>query len=274
MSVLAIILIALFIVLGLRYFEQKMIYFPLKFPDGYWDTSQFPGKIEDCAFQAADGIRLHGWFAHASNPKSKPVPTLLFFHGNAGNLSHRITNIAYLIQIGVNVFIFDYRGYGKSEGKPDEQGLYTDAVAAYQYLVSREDVAKNHIVFFGRSLGGAVAVELATRKPCDKLILEATFTSIKDMTQGMFAGFPVHYLVHSKFDVLSKIKAMHVPLLLIHGNRDTIVPFAQGKRLFAAANKPKWFYEIEGADHNDTYEVGGDAYFDRLLRFIHTDLGT
>jgi fermentation-respiration switch protein FrsA (DUF1100 family) len=167
------------------------------------------------------------------------------------------------------VFIFDYRGYGKSEGKPNERGLYADAIAAYEYLVSRDDVEKDHIVFFGRSLGGAVAVELATQKPCEKLILESTFTSIKDMTKEMFNGLPVHYIVHTKFDSLTKIEKIRVPLLLIHGNQDTVVPFEQGKRLFNAANEPKHFYEILGADHNDTYEVGGRLYFERLSQFIH-----
>lgn len=271
MLVFVAIVIIFFLFLGLRYVEQKMIYFPIPFPEGYWDISLFPGQIEDCSFQAEDGTRLHGWFVHAVNPRNDSISTLLFFHGNAGNLSHRITNITYLIQLGINVFIFDYRGYGKSEGKPDEEGLYMDAIAAYRYLISRDDVDTNRIVFFGRSIGGAVAVELAVKKPCEKLILESTFTSINDMTKEMFGGLPIHYVVHSKFDSLTKIGQIHIPLLSIHGTHDTIVPFEQGKRLFAAANEPKWFYEIEGADHNDTYDVGGDAYFERLSWFLHTD---
>ncbi len=267
---IAVITLAL-LFFSLRYIEPKMIYFPMPFPQGYWDTSQFPGQIEDCTFQTGDGVTLHGWFAHAVNPGNEPAPTLLFFHGNAGNLSHRLTNIASLMQLGANVFIFDYRGYGKSEGKPDEQGLYTDAAAAYQYLWARADVNKDRIIFFGRSLGGAVAVELATKKSCDRLILEATFTSAKDMVLEMFNGLPIHFLIRSKFDSLSKIKSIHVPLFLIHGNLDAVVPIEQGKRLFAEANEPKYFYEIEGADHNNTFDVGGNTYFERFARFIHSD---
>lgn len=274
-ALVLIILIGIVVfVIGLRRLERHMIYFPIKFPEGYWDTSQFSGHIEDCTFQTEDGVRLHGWFARAlseQNIEAEPLRTLLFCHGNAGNITHRTANIAYLVQLGINVFIFDYRGYGKSEGKPDEQGLYADALAAYEYLLSRGDVDKEKIVFFGRSLGGAVAVDLATKRPCEKLIVESTFTSVKDMSKSIFGALPVHYLVKTQFDSLSKIGTIQVPLLFIHGNRDTIVPFELGKRLFAAANEPKTFYEIQGADHNDTYEVGGKEYFERLSRFIVTE---
>ena len=266
---IVLLLVVIVAIVGIRFAEQKMIYFPMVFPDGYWDTSNFPGRLEDCTFQTEDGVTLHGWFAYASSSGNTPRRTLLFLHGNAGNITHRLTNIAYLIRGGgLNVCIFDYRGYGKSEGSPDEQGLYADAVAAYNYLLSRKDVNKEQIAFFGRSLGGAVAVELALHKPCEKLILESTFLSIKAMAAEVVGFLPVHYLLRSKFDSLSKIARIHVPLLMIHGNQDTIVPFEQGKQLFTAANEPKCFYEIQGADHNDTYDIGGDAYFNHLRAFL------
>lgn len=268
-AIIALILLVFIGVIGLRLAEHKMIYYPMTFPQGYWDTSMFTGHLEDCRFRAKDGVMLHGWFVHAINASEQPRRTLLFLHGNAGNITHRQTNIALLIQRGLNVFIFDYRGYGRSEGKPSEQGLYEDAVAAYEYLLTRQDVQPEHIVLFGRSLGGAVAVELATRKPCEKLILESTFTSIRDMARRMFGPLPVHHIIRSQFDSLTKIGMIHVPLLVIHGNQDAIVPFEQGKRLFEAANAPKFFYEIRGADHNDTYDIGGDAYFERLTAFIY-----
>ncbi|MDY0093657.1 MAG: alpha/beta hydrolase [Candidatus Vecturithrix sp.] len=266
---IALLLLVIIIFVVIRFAEQKMIFFPTVFPGGYWDTSFFPGQIEDCSFRAEDGVVLHGWFAHAISSNIRPRRTLLFFHGNAGNITHRQTNIAYLIQRGLNVFIFDYRGYGKSEGKPSEQGVYADAVAAYEYLAARKDVQPEHIMFFGRSLGGAVAIELATRKPCEKLIVESTFTSIQDMAREIVGPIPVHFLLRSRFDSLSKIGTIHTPLLIIHGNQDTIIPFEHGKRLFAAANVPKFFYEIQGADHNNTYELGGTAYFNRLTTFIY-----
>lgn len=266
---LASIALIVLAMIGIRLAEHKLIYYPMVYPNGYWDTSRFPGRLEDCTFRAEDGVTLHGWFAHATASNPGPRRTLLFLHGNAGNITHRQTNIAYLIQRGLNVFIFDYRGYGKSEGTPSEQGLYADAVAAYEYLLTRQDVQPEHLVLFGRSLGGAVAVELATRKPCEKLILESTFTSIKDMAREILGPLPVGFIIRSQFDSLAKIQAVHVPLLVIHGNQDAIIPFEQGKRLFAAANAPKSFYEIHGADHNNTYDIGGEAYFERLTAFIY-----
>lgn len=266
---IALIVLVIVGIIGIRLAEQKMMYYPMVFPQGYWDTSHFPGRLEDCTFRTEDGVALHGWFAHAAVSDTRPRRTLLFLHGNAGNITHRQTNIAHLIQRGLNVFIFDYRGYGKSEGTPSEQGLYADAAAAYEYLLRRQDVQPEHIVFFGRSLGGAVAVELATRNPCEKLILESTFTSIKDMARDLFGPLPAHVILRSQFDSFTKIRTIHVPLLVIHGNQDRIVPFEQGKRLFSAANAPKCFYEIHGADHNNTYDLGGNAYFERLTAFIY-----
>lgn len=273
-AVLVFIILGICFLIGIRRLERNMIYYPAKFPEGDWDTSIFPGRIEDCWFETADGLRLHGWFAHALtedlNRQDQQPPTLLFCHGNAGNITHRLANVAYLIQLKIHVFIFDYRGYGKSQGSPGEQGLYRDAVAAYEYLLSREDVDPSRIVLFGRSLGGAVAVDLATKKPCDRLILESTFTSAKEMTRTMFGNWPMHYLIKSQFNSLARIADIHVPLLCLHGTQDTIVPFELGQRLFAAANEPKLFYAIQGADHNDTYEIGGRAYFEALSRFIHS----
>lgn len=273
-GVILLAVLGIVVVFGLRRLERNMLYFPTKFPEGNWDLGQFSQYIEVCTFNTADGLTLHGWFAHAlvedDISEENPPYTILFCHGNAGNITHRLENVLLLAQLGLNVCIFDYRGYGKSEGRPNEQGVYNDAVAAYDYLLSREDVAKDKIVVFGRSLGGAVAVELATRKPCYKLILESTFSSVKDMTKTMFGALPVHYLVHTKFDSLSKIKRIQIPLLYIHGTDDAIVPFELGSRLFDAANEPKAFYAIQGADHNDTYEVGGREYFERIAQFIHT----
>lgn len=273
--VLMLVIVAVAAVLVLRRFEPRLIFFPAKFPDGYWDTSQFPElQIEECWFTAEDGVRLHGWFAPAqlTEPQSAaaPIPTLLFCHGNAGNLSGRVMNVAALVRLGINVFIFDYRGYGKSEGEPTEQGVYRDAMAAYDYLVARDDVQRKHLVLFGRSLGGAVAVDLATKRPCSRLILEATFTSAADMARGAFGPFPIHYVLKTRFDSLSKIRDIRVPLLCIHGTQDTVVPFALGQRLFEAAHEPKTFYPIPGADHHNTYEVAGPAYFGKLTRFLQT----
>ena len=272
---LVVVILGICFFIGMRRLERNILYYPAKFPEGDWDTSVFPWHIEECWFETEDHVRLHGWFAHAvideSGQPASQLPTVLFCHGNAGNITHRLANVAYLTQLGINVFIFDYRGYGKSQGAPGEEGLYRDAVAAYEYLLSRKDIDHTRIVLFGRSLGGAVAVELATKKPCDKLILESTFTSVKEMTKAMFGNWPVHYLVKSQFNSLAKIGGIHVPILCFHGTQDSIVPLELGQRLFAAANEPKVFYAIEGADHNDTYDIGGREYFERFSQFIHSD---
>ena len=231
-----------------------------------------PGNVglvfEDVSFAAADGTRLHGWFI----PGDSDV-TLLWFHGNAGNIGHRVDNIALIHRrLGVNVFIFDYRGYGRSDGKPSEQGTYMDADAALEYLRSRDGVDPEKIVLFGRSLGASVAVEMATRYKAYAVILESPFTSISAMarrTYGILAHVvPVGAIVKSRYDSMSKIKDVHAPLMVLHGDRDDIVPFDVGRELFEAANEPKRFYTIEGASHNDTYATGGEPYFDAIRRFL------
>lgn len=268
---LLLIIVALTLYIGLRRMERKMLYYPMRYPEGDWDTYWFPGVLEDCFITTSDEVTLHGWFARLTPENLEKLPyTLLFFHGNAGNITHRLENVALLIRGGLQVFMFDYRGYGRSQGHPSEQGLYRDGLAAYDYLLSREDVDAEKIILFGRSLGGAVAVEIATQRPCDKLILESTFTSVKDMAHILFGNVPVEMLAQSRFDSLAKIVTLRMPLLMIHGAEDEVVPFALGQRLFAAANEPKAWYVLDGAGHNDTYVIGGQEYFTRLVRFIQT----
>ncbi len=222
---------------------------------------------EDVWFQASDGVRLNGWFIPAPNARA----TFLWCHGNAGTIADRVDNIQRLHHlIGVNVFIFDYRGYGQSDGTPSEAGLYRDAEAARTWLLARPEIAGTRLVYFGRSLGSAVAVELARRHPPDGLIIETPFTSIADMARLMFPWVPVGPLLRMRFDSLKKIPSIHVPLLIVHGDRDSLVPHTMGQRLFEAANPPKRLYTVPGADHNDTYLVGGTAYFAELQRFLES----
>lgn len=260
--VIALLLFALLI----RLSENKLIYYPMKVYD--WSPKSFDLQLEDCFFETRDGEKLHGWLYKDDDP----VATILWCHGNAGNISHRLDNLAKLAELPVNVFIFDYRGYGKSSGSPDEAGVYRDAEAAYDYLVNRDDIDPNRIVIFGRSLGGAVAVDLATKRNCAALILESTFTSAKDMARNAFAGLPFDFVIKTKFDSIRKISRLHMPILFLHGTSDDIVPLKLGRELFHAANEPKEFYEIPGAGHNDTYMVGGADYFRKLGDFISRSL--
>lgn len=256
----AVILLAL----GIRIFENKFIYFPSVYPAGFWVPQKAGVPAEDCWFAAEDGVQLHGWYVAKDTARA----TLLWCHGNAGNLSDRLDNLARLRQLPLNIFIFDYRGYGRSQGTPDEAGIYRDARAAYDYLVTRKHVQPERLIIFGRSLGGAVAVDLATQRACAGLILESTFTSAKDMAKRMFGFLPVYLLTKTRFDSIRKIRNVTVPKLFIHGTADQTVPHSLGVRLYEAAPGPKGFYEIPGADHNDTYLTGGKAYFQKLSAFI------
>jgi len=263
-------------------FEDRLIYFPSKYPDGFWKVDNIPAregemvpKIEDCYFETSDGVRLHGWFC---SPHRKtggsivPVPTemvLLWFHGNAGNISYRYDMIRAMMDIPVRIFIIDYRGYGRSEGKPSEQGLYLDARAAWDYLIGNRGIPAAHIIIFGKSLGGAPAIDLASEVEPAGLIVQSSFTSAADMASAVLPFFP-HALLHTKMESVSKIDRVRCPKLFIHSTADEVVPYRLGRRLYEAAPEPKEFYEVKGAPHNSTYLVGGKPYLEALRRFIES----
>lgn len=249
----------------IRVFENRFIFYPFKYPEGTWHPEWFDLKLQDCYFETADNIRLHAWLLRQDDA----VATLLWCHGNAGNITDRLDNLQRLAKLPVNVFLFDYRGYGKSEGEPTEMGVYRDAQAAYDFLAARNDIDKSKIIIFGRSLGGAVAVDLATRRSCAGLILESTFSSGRDMARRMFPFLPVQLVVRSQFNSIDKIQQLHIPKLFMHGTADSIVPFALGRRLFEAAPEPKTFHALKGAGHNDTYIVAND-YWSVLEAFIQS----
>jgi hypothetical protein len=196
----------------------------------------------------------------------------LFFHGNAGNITDRYDMILRLMTLPVRVFIIDYRGYGKSEGRPSEGGLYLDAKAAWHYLVSKRVVDPSQIILFGKSLGGAVAIDLATHVEAAGLIVQSSFTSIPDMAKRLIPILP-KFLIRTRMDSVSKIARVSCPKLFIHSPADEIVPYALGRRLFQTAAEPKAFYDVSGAPHNETYRVGGEAYLDVLRRFVQTCAG-
>lgn len=241
-------------------FEDSLIYFPAKL-DSKWKPLY---GIEECFFSAADGTKLHGVYLRPT-PNSK---VLLWFHGNAGNLEGRIDMMYGFLKKDIGVFLIDYHGYGKSEGKPSEKGIYDDSTAAYNFLINEKKLLPKDIVIFGKSLGGGPATDLAARVPCAGLILQSTFTSIPDMAKGMFPFSLVAWAARTKFDNLSKIGNVRVPKLHIHSPADEVVPFKLGRKLFEAAPEPKQFYEVPGAGHNETYIVGGASYFSRVAEFV------
>jgi uncharacterized protein len=242
--------------------ENFFIFYPEKTIQVTPEHDRIP--YEEISFRAIDNVRLHGWYF----PVDGDRPTILFCHGNAGNISHRLDNIRHLVANGFPVFIFDYRGYGRSEGRPSEKGLYKDGLAAYDFLADRKGLSSEGIVLFGRSLGVAVAVEIALQRPVRSLVLESGFTSTREMARSiaLFRVFSVFVPRH--FDNLRKLPLIREPKLIIHGTQDEIVPFPMGQELFDAALPPRYFYPIQGAGHNDTYVTGGPRYFKTLSAFI------
>jgi fermentation-respiration switch protein FrsA (DUF1100 family) len=209
----------------------------LYYPEPHWlvTPASLGLEAEVVRIASGPGVQLHAWFF----PRPRPLASMLFCHGNAGNVSHRLENAAHLLRAGFQVLLFDYRGYGHSTGQPSEKGLYEDAAAAWSALVERVDA--------------------------DGLIIESTFTSIRSLAR-LFLPLPLPDLP-VKYDSLSKIGEISTPLLVVHGDRDELVPFADGQALYEAAREPKSWFPIPGAGHNDTYVVGGKAYFRRLTAF-------
>jgi fermentation-respiration switch protein FrsA (DUF1100 family) len=244
-------------------FSEKGIVF---FPDPYLigTPADYGLEYEEVFFTAADGVKLHGWWV----PKAG-APVFLWFHGNAGNISHRLDNIRLLWhKVGVQVFIFDYREYGRSEGRISREGTFKDAAAAYGYVRETRGVPGEDIVLFGRSLGTALATDLALKVSCRSLVLESAFTNSADMAR-LYAPFMFDWRPKVPYDNLGKMDKLKVPVLIIHGEHDEIIPVDMSRRLYAAASPPKELYIIPGAHHNDTYFIGGEPYFDRLKTFIH-----
>ena len=253
-------LLCLFFIL-VRYLESAGVFFPSRdIPVGP-QILELP--CEDIYFQTQDGIRINAWLF--KNPDAKS--TLIFAHGNAGNMSDRLLKVRVFYEFGLNVFIFDYRGYGKSEGRPSEQGIYLDAQGAYDYLQSRQDINMNNIILYGASLGGVVVVNLATCRKAALLVVESSITHARDMARIIYPFVPAVFL-SLKFDSIGKVKAMTMPKLFIHSPEDQIVPYWIGQKLFEAAAEPKEFLQIHGG-HNDgsiTAEPVAAAEFIRILK--------
>jgi fermentation-respiration switch protein FrsA (DUF1100 family) len=261
LQVIRWVVIGYLVLLGaMMFFEEALIFFPARFPEGDWQPPGLP--FEDAWFQSADGTRLHGWYV----PHEQPRAVVLFCHGNAGNISHRADMLRVLHDlVGVSVLAFDYRGYGRSEGKPNEAGILADARAARAWLAQRAGIGQNEIVLMGRSLGGAVAIDLAANDGARALVVESSFTSIPDVAAYHYPWLPVRWAMRTRLDSLGKITAYRGPLLQSHGTADTIIPYRLGCRLFEAANQPKQFITLPDLDHNDPQPL---EYYDRLTKFL------
>jgi len=234
------------------------------------DVSSTPDELgldfENVVFKSADGLDLSGWYI----PAKKTKFTLLFCHGNGGNMAHRLDSINIFHDLGLNCFIFDYRGYGDSMGKPGEEGTYTDAMAAYKWLTEEKKIPTEDIIIFGRSLGGSIAAQLAGRVEAGALIVESAFTSFVDMGKEYYPYMPVRWFARFGYRTIDYIKEVHCPVMLIYSGNDEIVPFKFGLQLYEAANEPKEFIEIFGG-HNDCFLTSGEIYtevWQKWLKFL------
>jgi len=262
---LVFILVSVWILLSLLLylFQPKFVYFPM--PE-LIATPEYAGlSYEEIYLTTEDNIKIHGW--HVPHPA--PRATLLFLHGNGGNISHRLEKLMIYHRLELSVLIMDYRGYGQSAGKPSEQGTYLDAKAAWEYLVQERRTAPDSIIVYGESLGAAAAAWLTERYSAGALIIESAFTLIEDMGRHYYPYLPVKLLTRISYPVVEYVSNSQVPVLVIHSPADDIVPFAQGQALYEAANEPKSFLEITG-DHNSGFYLSGNLYSDGLDRFIST----
>jgi len=260
--ILVIIASVYVVFMALIYIVQpKYVYYPERTLSA--DPSRIGLQFESVYFETADGVGLSGWFVPCKSARG----AVLFCHGNAGNISHRLESIEIFHRLGLNIFIFDYRGYGQSGGKPTEQGTYEDASAAWRYLTERRHVNPSEIIVFGRSLGGAVASWLAQRHSPGTLILESTFTSLPDIAASLYPYLPVRLLLRFKYNTAEYLGRVNCPVLIVHSRDDEIMPFSHGRRLFEMASEPKKFLEISGT-HNEGFITSGKDYEKGLNAFI------
>ncbi len=244
-------------------FEDVFVFHPSAWDDRNW--AQLSGlPLEEVWLPVDDVVTVFGWFIDAG-PTS---PVLLWCHGNAGNVSHRLENIRQLYQRGISVMIFDYRGYGRSTGVPSEAGFYQDALASYDYLIQHRRISPERLIIFGRSLGSSVAGEVAIRRSSAGLMVEGSFPSIQAMSDHHYFGLPTRWLMDVDFNLAKKVRVLQVPLLVIHGEQDSIVPMALGRQVFETAHEPKRWYAVSGAGHNDVPFVGGESYYREMDLFI------
>ena len=259
----AVVLLALFV------FQSRLVFFPNMPSRALGPGPDSVGlAYEPVEIVTEDGIKLDAWYVPAQEARG----VVLFFHGNAGNMSHRLDSLQIFNALNLDTLIFDYRGYGHSEGKVSEQGTYRDGEAAWRYLTENRGIADAEIVLFGRSLGAAIAAHVASRHAPGALIVESGFVSVPDMAAALYPWLPARRLARIKYPAGEYLKTISCPVLIVHSRDDEIIPFGQGRKLFERAREPKHFLELRGG-HNDGFLVSGQRYLDGLDKFLTASLG-
>jgi fermentation-respiration switch protein FrsA (DUF1100 family) len=263
--------ICLLVFIMIRWFEHSQVYHPDRFLTA--TGAELGRPFEDVWFKAKDGIELNGWFFPGSTNSSRASLVVLLCHGNAGNIGHRLDMCKALLASGVSVFVFDYRGYGRSRGHPSEEGTYLDAQGAYQWL-QQKGFSPTNIIAYGESLGGGIAGELAMRETLGGLILQSTFCSVPDIGAELFPWLPVRLMSSIKYETCKKLPRLRIPVLVMHSRVDGLIGFHHAEKNFALANEPKLFWEING-DHNDP--VSDSKHFtegiNKFLQMVEIDRG-
>ena len=249
--------------LGLLIFQSNLVFYPEIDREAAATPKMAGLQYEDVHLNTTDGVGLHGWYI----PASQPHGTVLFMHGNAGNISHRLDSIEMFHRLGYSTLIFDYRGYGISNGSPSEKGTYRDAEAAWSYLTVQRQIPSCRIVLFGESMGGAVAAWMAARQKSAALVISSGFTSVPDLGQQLYPYLPVRLLARIRYDTRESLRSVTAPVLIAHSPADDIIPFEHGRALYAAANPPKQFLELAGG-HNDGFIFMREAWIKVLGSFL------
>lgn len=263
---IATIVLGAALVGGMLYLQQpSMVFIPMQ--DHAAVPTDWGLAYEDVTLETSDGVSLHAWYI----PRKDARQVVLFFHGNAGNISHRGDSVRIFHELGFNVFIVDYRGYGKSEGEPSEAGIYEDAQTAWRYLTGERGFGDGDIVLFGRSLGGVVAASLAAEVEPGALIVESSFTSARDVARAVFPLISRVTVLRFQFPTLEFLARSKAPLMVLHSREDDIIPFAMGERLYHEANEPKVFYEMQGG-HNAGFLLSQPGYGQALRSFLDTHM--
>ena len=264
----SLLITAALVVLGIyafaRHARRSSMFFPDRFPIGMWDPGAFGLSPEDHTFSTSDGVRLHGWLFRADGES----PLIIWFHGNGGNITNRAPMAAEFARRGISVFLPEWRGYGRSEGRPTEAGLYHDATAAWEHAVKTLGWNPSTIVVYGESLGGPYAAFVASRRQVAAAVIENSFSSLADLGNTLYAPLPVGWTAPGAMATTRWLNQSGVPVLVMHGRRDQVIPFSLGQRLYDGLKGPKEMLVSETASHSEIPSVEGERYYGTVERFV------